>query len=217
MLLSGLLILNIEKIDEMLPIVSELQKFGNIILNEYLPTLRKIAEMDFQRMVFLGSGPLFGTAHESHLKVQELSDGKVICKFDSFLGFRHGPRAVVNGSTLIFYLLSSNKHAKKYELDLIRSVNETHTGAKTIAIGDGYDAAELNIDFPIQLPESLNDLPEEFLSVFYILPAQIIGFFKSLHLGLSPDSPSKAGAITRVVQGVKIYTLNPVDEFSADI
>ncbi len=105
----------------------------------------------------------------------------------------------------------------QYELDLIRSVNETQTGAKTIAIGDGYDAGELKIDYAIQLPEGLNDIPEEFLSVFYILPAQIIGFFKSLNLGLSPDSPSKGGAITRVVQGVKIYDLNPVDEISTDI
>ncbi len=81
-----------------------------MIMDKNLPTLKKIAEREFERMVFLGSGPLFGTAHESHLKVQELSDGKVICKFDSFLGFRHGPRAVVNGSTIICYLLSNNPH-----------------------------------------------------------------------------------------------------------
>ena len=217
MLLAALLILNIDDIDLMRPMINKLQKFGNMILNENLPKLKAIAELSFQRMVFLGSGPLFGTAHESHLKVQELSDGKVICKFDSFLGFRHGPRAVVDSSTIICYLLSNNPHVKQYELDLIRSVNETITGARKIAIGDGFDAKGLKIDYAIQLPEELNSIPEEFLSVFYILPAQIIGFFKSLNLGLSPDSPSKGGAITRVVQGVKIYDVDPVDKISSDL
>jgi len=32
--------------------------------------------------------------------------------------------------------------------------------------------------------------------------------YKSLQLGLSPDSPSTSGAITRVVEGVNIYSLS---------
>jgi tagatose-6-phosphate ketose/aldose isomerase len=161
--------------------------------------------MDFERMVFLGSGPLFGVAHESHLKVQEMSNGKIICKFDSFLGFRHGPKAVVNDATIIVYLFSNQPYPKLYELDLVRSVNETAAGEKSIAIGNGYDGEGFRFDLSIEFPDEINELPEEFLSLFYVLPAQIIGFFKSLHLGLSPDSPSKNGAISRVVQGVNIY------------
>jgi len=37
------------------------------------------------------------------------------------------------------------------------------------------------------------------------LPAQCLGFYKSLELGLNPDSPSLDGTITRVVEGVTIY------------
>lgn len=209
MLLAGLLILGIQEIDNMLPIVSKLRDCGNFILKECTDSLRKLAETNFQRMVFLGSGPLIGTAHESHLKVQELSDGNVICAYDSFLGFRHGPRAVANKATVIAYLLSNNCHARKYELDLIRSVNETSKGHKSIAIGNGFDPLELHIDLPIVLPNGISDVPEEFLPVFYVLPAQIIGFFKSMSLGLSPDSPSLSGSITRVVQGVTIYESDP--------
>ena len=61
------------------------------------------------------------------------------------------------------------------------------------------------MDFNVDYPESISAIPEEFFSVFYILPAQIIGFFKSLEFGLEPDSPSKDGSISRVVEGVKIY------------
>jgi len=205
MLLAGLLILDIQDIERMYPVINNLKECGNHILKEYTEKLHKLAESNYQRMVFLGSGAIFGSAHESHLKVQELTDGNVICTYDSFLGFRHGPRAVVNKSTVIVYLLSNNSHVRKYEIDLIKSVNATSAGHKSIAIGNGFNSEELNIDLPIQLPENINDIPEEFLSVFYVLPAQIIGFFKSLSLGLSPDSPSNSGSITRVVQGVTIY------------
>ena len=210
MLLTGLLILDLQNIEKMLPIVRKLHECGKFILKEYTESLKKLAFSKFQRMVFLGSGPLYGTAHESHLKVQELSDGNVICTYDSFLGFRHGPMAVLNSETVITYLLSNNCHAMKYELDMIKSVNETSRGHKSIAIGNKLDSQRLNITLPIELPTDLSDVPEEFLSVFYVLPAQIIGFFKSISLGLSPDSPSKCGSITRVVQGVTIYDIDPV-------
>jgi tagatose-6-phosphate ketose/aldose isomerase len=205
MLLAGLLILNIKNIEQLASIISKISSLGTYILTEQLSSLKKAADFRFERMVFLGSGPLFGVAHESHLKVQELSDGKIICKFDSFLGFRHGPKAVVNNSTVVVYLLTNNAYARPYELDLIKSVNETAAGEKTIAIGNGYDETQFRFDIAIRFPDHMNDIPEEFLSVFYVLPAQIIGFYKSLNLGLSPDSPSRRGSISRVVQGVKIY------------
>jgi len=212
MLLAGLLILNIRNIRTMRPLVSKLQACGNHILEQCLADLRKLAESDFKKMLFLGSGPLFGVAHESHLKVQELSDGNIVCIYDSFLGVRHGPRAVVKNDTVIVYLLSNNAHVRKYELDLIRSVNETSTPFGSLAVGNNLNARELSIDQTISFPGGTDDLPEEFQSVFYVLPAQIIGFFKSLNLGLTPDSPSNSGSITRVVQGVKIYLGNPTDE-----
>jgi len=205
MLLAGLLILNLDDIENMLPIIESMCECGDFIIKENLLKLKSIAAIDFKRAVFLGSGPLFGIAHESHLKVQELSDGKVIGKFDSFLGFRHGPRAVVDESTLITYLLSNNAYARQYEIDLIKAIDESLTKPKSVGVGHGIHALGLNFDFVINIPDCASNIPEEFYSVFYILPAQIIGFYKSLELGLEPDSPSKGGSISRVVQGVTIY------------
>ena len=203
MLLAGLLVLHIDEIELMAPVINKIKDFGSSVINENLTTLKQIAHLDCERIVFLGSGPLIGIAHESHLKVQELSDGQTICKFDSFLGFRHGPKAVVNNSTIVVYLISNNAYSNLYEYDLINSVNETNAGEVSVAIGN--TPSESKFDFSIQFPSEINDIPEEFLSVFYIIPAQIIGFFKSIHLGLSPDSPSKRNSINRVVQGVNIY------------
>ncbi len=204
MLLAGLLILNIGAIEQMGHVVNRISELGKHIIDNYLSDIRKISGLNFKRAVFLGSGPLLGTAHESHLKVQELSNGFVLGKFDSFLGFRHGPKAVVDKTTLIIYLLSNNPFSKPYEMDLIRSVQKTNAGEKSVAIGNlGND--ELKFDLNIQFPDNAKDIPEDFLSVLFVLPAQIIGFFKSLNLGLSPDCPSTNGAISRVVQGVEIY------------
>ena len=205
MMLAGLLLLNLPQIEEMLPILRDLHDSGEFIIKENLSTFKSIAELNFKRAVFLGSGPLFGIAHESHLKVQELSDGKVNCTYDSYLGFRHGPRAIVDEFTLITYLVSFSDSVKRYELDLIRSIGGSSTGAKSVCIGYGNCTEGLSIDFAIKFPDSILSIPKDFLFVLYILPAQIVGFYKSLNLGLEPDSPSKGGSISRVVQGVTIY------------
>ncbi len=205
MLLAGLLMLDLHRLDDMLPHIALLHDCGNALIEENLSKLKAIATLDFKRAVFLGSGPLFGIARESHLKIQELSDGKVIGKYDSYLGFRHGPRAVVDASTLIVYLLSVNTVAKRYELDLIKAIEASPAGAKSVGIGNWADNDGINIDFAINFTECIIHVPEELLSVLYILPAQIIGFYKSLELGLKPDSPSKGGSISRVVRGVTIY------------
>jgi tagatose-6-phosphate ketose/aldose isomerase len=63
----------------------------------------------------------------------------------------------------------------------------------------------LQFDLAIQLSDMENQLDEELLTVCDILPAQLLGYFKSLNLGLRPDAPSVSGAISRVVEGVKIY------------
>lgn len=203
MLLAGLLIARINEIDSLKMQVQTLQKYGLKLLNK-ATEFRQIAEKDFERAVFLGSGPLFGTATESHLKVQELTDGKVICKNDSFLGFRHGPKVVIDQKTLVFLLFSNQKYVQDYELDLL---NELRAGQQPLFISGLSETAFLKADLNgfFILSETGRQLDEEFLAVCYVLPAQMIGYFKSLQLGLDPDSPSASGAISRVVKGVVIY------------
>ena len=210
MLLAGLLISRLREIEQYRGQVENLVSYGERILNHYLEPLREISEKNFERAIFLGSGPLFGTATESHLKLQELTDGKVICKNDTYLGFRHGPKAVINGSTIIIYLLSNNRQVSAYEMDLMKSIDELKSGTFRIAIIEsppecGIVPADLVINFSDNCDTTID---EDFLAVSSILPAQIIGFFKSRSLGLSPDSPSQRGAIHRIVQGVNIYGLN---------
>jgi tagatose-6-phosphate ketose/aldose isomerase len=204
MLLTGLFLSLIDKIDEQEKVVKQLSEVAKKILTEKLTDIKEIAELPFSRAVFLGSGPLQGIACESHLKVQELSDGNIICKYDSFLGFRHGPKAVINKETLLVFLFSNDNYVYNYEHDLVKDINNGERGLARIGIGEKI-SEDLDLTLTISLSVNGSSLPEEFLAVVNVLPAQILGFFKSLALGLAPDTPSSSGTITRVVQGVNIY------------
>ncbi|KYP14404.1 MAG: hypothetical protein A1D16_17830 [Flavihumibacter sp. CACIAM 22H1] len=204
MLLSGLLICRIHELTGLAPALQQLCNYGTAILSDYYQALQKIATLDFDRAVFLGSGPMKAIANESELKVQELTDGKIICKFDSFLGFRHGPRAVVHPNTLLIYLFSNNPYVNQYETDLVTAINNGEKGICRIGIEETAPDTR-PLDLHIQLAKDASHLEEVFLCICAVLPAQLIAFFKSIQLGLEPDNPSKNQAITRVVKGVTIY------------
>lgn len=207
MLLAGLLIGKIKELKTTRSSVDAIVSCANKILGTRLKDLRGIAKIDFKRAVFLGAGPFYGTATEAHLKLQELTGGKVICKKDTYLGFRHGPKAVVDETTLIVYFLSSNEYVFQYEKDLIDSMKTGTRPIAEIGISESY-LPDIAFTHSFEFSETGKIIDEEFLPVCYILPAQILSFYKSLELGLRPDSPSVNGAITRVVEGVQIYSLD---------
>ncbi|MBR9998622.1 MAG: SIS domain-containing protein [Cyclobacteriaceae bacterium] len=206
MLLSGILISKIHHKDDLDSQVVSLASYGTNILENYSEKLKAISRKDFKRVVFLGSGPLLGTARESHLKLQELTDGKIICKHDSFLGFRHGPKAVIDKSTIVIYLFSNKKYPEQYERDLVSELCEQAQGMYSIGVSERLSERNYCLDLDIVMDERQESVDEEFLSVCHVLPAQILGYYKSLELGLNPDNPSESGVISRVVQGVKIYS-----------
>jgi len=102
------------------------------------------------------------------------------------------------------YIFSNQPYAHLYERDLVESVYRGQKGILGIGISQSAQD-DVPVDLPIVLDDGENDLDEEFLTFVGVLPAQMIGFYKSLALGLKPDAPSESGTITRVVQGVKLY------------
>jgi tagatose-6-phosphate ketose/aldose isomerase len=206
MVLAGLLISDIENIRENEKIIDRMVQFGESVLKNYITRLSEIAELNFKRVVFLGSGPLKGAAKESHLKVLELTDGQIICQYDSFLGFRHGPRAVIDESTLLIYLFSRDPYVYNYEVDLVKSINSNEHFLFSIGVGQCLTEFEdLGLDLTIDLGSDENKIADDFFTICSVIPAQVLGFYKSMSLGLNPDSPSQNGGINRVVQGVNIY------------
>ncbi|APF18437.1 SIS domain-containing protein [Caldithrix abyssi] len=204
MLLSGLLISRLDELHLLEGTVETLADYGHKVLSQYALPIKQAAQLPFKRAVFLGSGIFQGVARESHLKLQELTDGKVICKFDTFLGFRHGPKAVIDSETLMVYIFSNRRYPQLYEMDLVKSIYRGQKGIFGIAISES-ELPGIKPELKIILNENHTSLGEEFLTVVSVLPAQMLGFYKSLFFDLEPDQPSVSGAISRVVQGVKLY------------
>lgn len=201
MLLTALLVFDIDQIEHKKQAIADIVNIGQELIRSE-NVFKEVAQNNFERVVFLGSGAMLGIARECHLKLQELSDGQVICKHDSFLGFRHGPRAVVNANTLVVYLFSNDEHVFKYEKDLALDIALDPRKIQSLTIGDEPKLELANSKHiktsHFKHSDNLNTVPTTMVG-------QLLGLHKSLALGLDPDNPSVSGAINRVVQGVTIY------------
>lgn len=159
-----------------------------------------LAQADISRVIYLGSGPLEATAREAALKVLELTAGRVLALANTPLGFRHGPKSTLNGTTLVVMLRSAQPLARRYEQDLLDELRRDGIAARVLSVGPaGADSAEG--DFVLDIP----DLPDAWLSPLWLLVAQCFALQRSAALGLTPDNPFPDGTVNRVVQGVTIH------------
>ena len=189
------------------PIVKDLSEATKLLFENYSDLIKEIAETDFRRAIFLGSGCLYGCAVESSLKLQEMTAGRIVCKADTFLGVRHGPEVVIDKETLVVYFLSTHPFTRRYELDLANEIEAKGLGMKKVAVCDKTDGeiercADQTIEFN---RKGAFKIPDLYRPAMDVTVGQLIGLFKSLDLGLKPDNPSEKGVITRVVRGVSIY------------
>jgi len=164
------------------------------LLKDSLETIKSQAQNKCNRLVFLGAGPLLGFARESALKTLELTAGKVLSYCESPLGFRHGPKSLVDENTDIILFCSTNAYTKKYDDDLY---NELVKDQQALSV------LKLNPEF-IKQPTHLDDI---WVGLVYLVYSQTLSFYKSLELELTPDNPCPTGEVNRVVQGVTIYPL----------
>ncbi len=175
------------------------------VISQYNDLLKTIADKTHSRVVFLGSGGLKSLAQESALKLLELTDGKTVAVHDSPLGFRHGPKTIVNSDTLVIIYLSNDNYTRKYDLDLLAELRKDGEVGQVVAIttqsDDSIQGDHILIDHQDGLTDSLLLFP-------YIACAQIYAFHHALALKNKPDTPSVSGTVNRVVQGVIIHPLN---------
>ncbi|NQZ94285.1 MAG: SIS domain-containing protein [Moritella sp.] len=172
-------------------------------INKFIGT---IDNTEVNKVIYLGSGGFKGIAEESALKLLELTAGKVVISFDSPLGFRHGPKSIVDDKTLIFVYISNDQQTRKYDLDLLAELRRDGIANKVIAITAQLDDQVSNGDY--WLADDMQDATDAGLLFSYILVAQIYAFQLSVELGNTPDNPCPTGEVNRVVQGVTIHKFN---------
>ena len=195
--------------DKLEPWIETLAVAAERLLAEEEESARRIAELDFDRAVFIGGGPHYGTALEGHLKLQELTDGQVVCKSEGTLGLRHGPMAVIHKNTLIVMFLSSDPYARLYDMDLLNEIKQKELGIHTVVIGSELDGVEglsnlADTLVDVRLPKG-HGIPDGLTAPLNIVWPQMLAVHTSLRRGLQPDKPSAAGVINRVVAGVRIH------------
>ena len=206
MLLTCLMLGHIDTLENDVEMIDSVAKNAEAVIAEYEDKLKEIASRPFERGVFLGSGALKGIAEECHLKLQELTDGAVVCKFDSFLGFRHGPKAVVNSKSIVVYLMTEQEDVQRYERDLVKQVDANNTPVAQIIViaGKAPELPDVKADLVVRMPYGPKE--NDFYGIVaYVLVGQLLGYYASLAHGLNPDAPSVSGNIHRVVEGVTIY------------
>ena len=160
-----------------------------------------------ERIVYLGDGTLKGLAEEVSLKVLELTGGKIASFYNTFLGFRHGPKSIVNDKTTIVCMMSNNKHTRVYELDLLKEF-KSEKGEKKIVVLDTIFDKEVkeNSDFYFSFgDEKMGEMEEVVAGLGYLVYGQLISLLKSSKLGINPDNPCPTGEVNRVVKGVIIH------------
>lgn len=164
------------------------------VLSTQLATIKQQAMLPCKRMVFLGSGPLQALAQEAALKYLELTAGAILSHYESPLGFRHGPKSLVDGDTFILLLESAQPYSRQYDQDLAAELKRDQQALALASLS----LATLGSD--AQLSDAWLLLP-------MVVWCQALACFKAMELGVSPDNPCPGGQVNRVVQGVTLYPL----------
>lgn len=168
---------------------------------ELQPEIRALARAKKQRFVYLGAGAFEGLARESALKLLELTAGEVVTYFDSPLGFRHGPKSVLDADTLVLVYVSTDEYTRRYDLDIVAEIR-AQLGPDSVTVVSAEP-----LDDAIVLP-GLAGLDDSAVALPYLVFAQYLALFTSLEYGKTPDNPFPSGEVSRVVKGVTIYPMS---------
>ena len=207
MTLATLLLFDIANLEKNKKIVEELATKGQASLDNQWKDAKAISDLGAERIVYVGSGALKGLCHEMALKNLELTSGKQVTVCESILGFRHGPKSIINNNTLVIFLCSTNDYTALYDYDLIKEVYNDE-GTQKVAVLNYFDRENLKEISHKYITANGSKLDDTFIAFNYIIFGQMISFFNSLRLGISPDNPRPDGTVNRVVQGVIIHEYN---------
>lgn len=210
MVVAGVLILLRKNFVEMEEKVTYIANVVEKNLEKILDNVEAITDLDIDRIVYLGDGALKGLAEEMSLKVLELTGGKLASFYNTFLGFRHGPKSIVNDKTAIICMMSNNIYTRIYELDLLKEFKNEGGKKKIIVFDTIYDEeVKNNCDYYFSFADKrLGEIEEVFAGLGYLIYGQLISLIKSAKLEVNPDNPCPTGEVNRVVKGVIIHKYN---------
>jgi glucosamine--fructose-6-phosphate aminotransferase (isomerizing) len=169
--------------------LAALPPFGRRLLADYEGLARSLgSDIRLERVFFLGSGPRYGLACEGMLKMKEMS--LTNSEAYHFLEFRHGPKSMVDSSTLVVGLLSDA--ARQAEAQVLHEMKQLGATLLVLAESDeGLSWADHVVPFGSGLPEGAR-LP------LYLPVLQLLAYHRAVSKGLDPDAPRNLDAVVKL-------------------
>src|SRR6266508_3502344 len=192
-------------IDGMAARVDRVAQAVEAVIETQADAMKTLAGRGYARVVYLGSHIFKGLAREAALKLLELTDGGMIAAYDSPLGFRHGPKTIVNDRTLVVIFLSNDAYTRRYDLDLLDGIRRDGKAGGVLVISGRDEGMPAGLERI--LIAAMADAEDVDLLIPFIAAPQIFAFEQAIGRGLSPDNPNVSGTVNRVVQGVRIHAV----------
>lgn len=206
MMLAALLCLELDHFENTVETFETIIPKTEVLLNERFSEIEDMVKAyDFKRIVYLGANSLKGIAQEASLKMLELTAGDVVTMYDTPLGFRHGPKSIINDDTLTVVFCSDDAYTFQFELDLIKEMSGQRKGNKIMAVTSIEREEVANLVDYYYCFGNEQKVHNMYLGFSYIALAQVIALYKSIALEITPDNPCPSGEVNRVVQGVTLY------------
>lgn len=202
MTLTVVLVFDPKTVEEKAEYVSQMNAMAEDLMKRE-QELQDLIDQDFNRVIYLGSGPQAGVAREVQLKILELTAGKVATAFDSSLGFRHGPKSFIDEQSIAFLFVSNDPYTRQYDVDMLKELDADKIAKVVYGISVEQDNNFNGSNFTFD--QKYADLPDAYLALPYTMFGQIISLMTAIKVGNKPDTPSPTGTVNRVVKGVTIH------------
>jgi glucosamine--fructose-6-phosphate aminotransferase (isomerizing) len=162
---------------------------GNWLLRDKAELARQLGDdARLEQFFFLGSGPNYGIACETMLKMKEMSLS--YSEAFHFLEFRHGPKSMVDESTLMIGLISEG--ARDEELAVLREMQGL--GATVLALADTEFGLE-DFAHTVVFESGTSDWAR---GVLYLPVLQLMAYYRAMAKGLDPDRPTYLDAVVKL-------------------
>lgn len=204
MTLATLLIFDIENIENNKEFVEIVSAQAEEILDNRWSEIKQLVDYEAERVVYLGSGTLKGLCQEMALKNLELTSGQVTTVCESVLGFRHGPKSIINDKTLVIIMATNEEYTKLYDIDLIKEIHND-LGYHKLAVITYENDEIMKENCTNYICIDGKAIPNIYKVFNYMIFGQMFGYLNSLKLNISPDNPRPDGTVNRVVKGVVIH------------
>lgn len=186
-------------------IVNNISNMGSSVIDRE-DIIQRIVDTSFNRITYIGSGPLGGLSEEARLKVLELTAGEVAALFDTSMGLRHGPKSFLDKKTLVFDFVSNDTYTRQYDLDILNEIKTDNI--VPLVMGVGQTKAGMEFDGEFFSFEADELIPDAYLALPDVMFAQTLALMTSVKVKNKPDTPSPSGTVNRVVKGVTIHEYN---------